>query len=139
MCFTSPMPLPSGRRMSVRHRSKRNCSSRCRASSTLAALRVSRFMRPSVSSSTSRISGSSSTIRIWFLTAPISDGAEFKAIFRPGEGHAETGAYLAFAGMVFQGGAVAFAQLLGDIQAKPGALGGRGEERVEDEIHDVRR
>ncbi|AWZ91962.1 hypothetical protein CSC46_4819 [Pseudomonas aeruginosa] len=63
MYWTRSRPLPSGRRMSVRHRSNGSRASNSRASLTLRALRVSSFMRPRVISSSSRISGSSSTIR----------------------------------------------------------------------------
>ncbi len=59
---TMVMPSPSGRRMSVRHRSKDSASSSASACSSVLARRVSRSMRPSVISSSSRMSGSSSMI-----------------------------------------------------------------------------
>ena len=56
------MPLPSGRRISVRQRSKWSAPSSDLASCTVSAPSLSSFMRDSVSASSSRISGSSSTI-----------------------------------------------------------------------------
>ncbi len=59
---TRSRPSPSGRRMSVRQRSKLSDLSRRRAVATSGAVRVSRFIRLNVRLTSSSRSGSSSTI-----------------------------------------------------------------------------
>src|SRR5690606_13606782 len=138
MYCTSSMPVPSGRRMSVRHRSMRSRVRQSRASLRLRALRVSSFMRPRVISSSSRISGSSSTIRaFWRLMKGSCSCCCSGWCWRPahlagmGEGDAETAAPLG-ARVVGQVRLVALAQLAGDVQAQAGALAVGGVERLED-------
>src|SRR3990167_9310931 len=88
-------------------------------------------MSPSVSSSNSRISGSSSTIRTWGRRSLL---CIFQALLAADEGDAEAAATV-LAGMVVEAGAVAFAQLPGHVQPQPAAPRGGGEERVEYIIH----
>ena len=84
---TRSSPSPSGRRMSVRHRSKRSLLSSRRALPRSAAVRVFRFMRLRVRLTSSSRSGSSSTTSTtgcsasrlspataWFIGSPSAAG-----------------------------------------------------------------
>ena len=76
MCSTTRRPSPSGRRMSVRHRSNGSLSSSPhRLARPIRRATVSSPMRDSVSSSSSSRSGSSSTTRTSRLAADLLTGS----------------------------------------------------------------
>ncbi len=73
---TSSMPLPSGRRMSVRHRSKLLLASSSRASARLAAVLMRSPILPRVRTRSSRMSRSSSTTSALCVTFMLKTIAE---------------------------------------------------------------
>src|SRR5690606_32584379 len=127
ICSTSSRPSPSGRRMSVRQRSKPWRASRARALATLSASRTRRPSWSRVMWSNSRMSASSSTINTWglFMVTAFQDPAGVD------ETDAKEAGLGGGGGLVFQGGVVDFAKFAGDVEAKARALAGGGEERFE--------
>src|SRR5690606_33375841 len=117
----------SGRRMSVRQRSKPWRASRARALATLSASRTRRPSWSRVMWSNSRMSASSSTINTWGLFMVTA----FQDLAGVDETDAKEAGLGGGGGLVFQGGVVDFAKFAGDVEAKAGALAGGGEERFE--------
>src|SRR5690606_34359591 len=117
---TRSMPLPSGRRMSVRQTSKALSSSNWLAFSSVPASTQRMFMRPSVMEIRLRMSGSSST-----TSASLGMGLGPFV-----EGDPEHGAVAVV--LVGQLCVISFAQFPRDIQTEPGAEAARGEERFEE-------
>src|SRR5690606_20133438 len=117
---TRSMPLPSGRRMSVRQTSKAFSSSNSLAFSSVPASTQRMFMRPSVMEIRLRISGSSST-----TSASLGMGLGPFV-----EGDPEHGAVAVV--LVGQLCVISFAQFPRDIQTEPGAEAAGGEERLEE-------
>ena len=105
------MPLPSGRRMSVRHRLGCSSATIAWASPSVAAVNVRRPIRLRVISSSSRISGSSSTIRTLCGHSPI-----VQATARAGSGRCESNFHPG-RWAITQVRIVDFAQFLAQIQA----------------------
>src|SRR5690606_19618876 len=117
----------SGRRMSVRQRSKPWRASRARALATLSASRTRRPSWSRVMWSNSRMSASSSTINTWGLFMVTA----FQDLAGVDETDAKEAGLGGGGGLVFQGGVVDFAKFAGDVEAKARALAGGGEERFE--------
>src|SRR5436190_8648343 len=150
---TRSMPLPSGRRMSVRHRSYFSAPSCARADARSAAVSTRRPIRPRVNTSSSRMSRSSSTTRALRSVAigglaGYGSNLSRKPRRRPSslarrggrlaveqalrgrERDAEAAA-AARDRLERQRALVGLAQLPRDVQAEAGAVLARGEERRE--------
>src|SRR5690606_21157711 len=139
------MPEPSGRRMSVRHRSYWLRDRWLRASARLDAVSHLKPIRPNVMTSNSRMSRSSSTTSALRVSAirpsnipPILKLFGIAAASLEGRARksdTETAAASRQRNVVKRG-LVGAAELAGDVQAQAGAVAGGGEERPEQLLGD---
>src|SRR3954469_1470081 len=134
MWRTRSSPSPSPRRMSVRQRSKRSPFSRSFASAMLPTVSTSSPMRTSVSSRSSRISGSSSTTSTCAAGLSVALSPRLISYRSCGARLPAEDAEVRAAGVVhvLQCRAIRVAKLAREVEPEPGTLRFRGEKRLEE-------